>query len=192
MLTRICVMLGMAWIIGMPMTGQHLDGYSTQQETKDRMQALAMQDIEGIWKFPVNGTVIAIERDDDEASRFRIVAIESPYLIVSPGDLLGYAYPTTKRNAFDARLKEIHADGSAAGINSQNRHRFTLTLNESDALEFAPVRKGYKVSWDWWRLFPYMFRVRVNKVDDRQHGLDGALRLWPRSLTVPPRQPRYL
>lgn len=156
------------------------------------MGALALQDVEGLWQFPVNGTVIAIERDDEDATRFRIVVVESAFLVMVPGELLGYAYPTTKRGVLDARLKEIHADGSAGGMGGKDTHRFTLSLNESDAIVFTPVKKGFSLKWDWWRLFPYMFRFRINKVDDRQKGLDGALRLWPRSLTIPPRQPRYL
>lgn len=169
---------------------QHLSGYESIDSVKIRMSELAMQDIEGLWQFPVNGTVIAIERDDPDASRFRIVSTESPYLTLPAGELLGYAYPTTRRGVFDARLKELRPDGSKD--RSDKIRNFTLTVNESDAIVFTPVNKGFRLRWNWWRLFPYMFRIRVDKIDDKQKGLEGALRLWPRSVTIPPRQPRYL
>lgn len=191
--TKRAVFILLALLCWFQSGAQHLDGYESTSHIKERMRALALQDIEGLWQFPVNGTVIAVERDDENATRFRIVAVESPFLVIQGGELLGYAYPTTKRGVLDAHLKEIRPDGSMnRRTTGRNRHRFTLTLNESDAIVFTPVKKGFKLGWDWWRLFPYMFRVKVNKIDDRQKGLDGALRLWPRSLTIPPRQPRYL
>lgn len=164
---------------------------SAEEQARKRLAELALQNIEGIWEFPVNGTVIAIERDDMQATRFRISCLQSPYPVIDEGLVLGYCYPTTQSNVFDARLTEIGADGAASSAHNKQQ-RFTLTVNTDDALEFTPVKKGFSVNWDWWRLFPYMFRIRVNKVDNRQKNLDGALRRWPRSQTVPPRQPRYL
>lgn len=173
------------------MHAQHIEGYDTSNIVKERMISLALQEVEGLWQFPSNGSVIAIERDDDDATRFRIVTVESPYLVLPSGELLGYAYPTAKRGVLDARLREILADGSVNTHGPKGHQRFTLTLND-DAIIFTPVKKGFRLSWDWWRLFPYMFRVRVSKVDDRPKNLDGAVRIWPRSTTTPPRQPRYL
>ena len=159
------------------------------EEVRQRLAELPLQDVEGLWQFPVSETVIAVERDNPEASRFRIFVVSSPYLVLSPNLTLGYAYPTAKRNVFDARLKEITAEGAAK---SSGEKRFTITLNESDALTFVPVKKGLSLSWDWRRLFPYFLRFRINNVDNREKGLDGAIRLWPRSASKPPRQPRYL
>lgn len=180
--------LGACLSVVLEASGQQLDGYNDIAAVKERLLTLALQDVEGLWRFPDSGTLIAIERDDDVASRFRIVAIESPYVVIEPGELLGYARPTTKRNVFDARLKETHAGNST----DAKMHDFLLTINESDAIALTPVKKGIKIGWDWWRLFPYMFRLRVNKVDNTPKDLHGVLRVWPRSVTVPPRQPRYL
>lgn len=191
-MSRLMHLFLLLWAASFIAVGQQLQGFNSVEEAKESMAGLALQEVEGLWEFPANGSVLAVVRDDERASRFRIVAVESPYLVLTPGEVLGYAYPTAKRGVLDARLKEIHADGSTRGYDDGKSHRFTLTLNESDAMVFTPVKKGFRLGWDWWRLFPYMFRIRVNKVDDRQNGLDGALRLWPRSATVPPRQPRYL
>ena len=156
------------------------------------MAELPLRDVEGLWQFPGNGTVFALERDDFEATRFRLVVVDSPYPILNPGDLLGYAYPTTKRGVLDATLVEIGENGELRKMRRSTEQKFTLTLNENDALVFTPVKRGHKISWNWWRLFPYMLRFNVSEVDTRQKGLDGALRVWPRSQTVPPAQPRYL
>lgn len=169
-----------------------MPGYESQKIVRDRLKTIALRDVEGLWEFPVNGTVIAIERDDETATRFKIVAVESPFMMVDNGLLLGYAYPTTKANIFDASLSELKQDGTIKNSADGKPRKFTLTLNESDALIFKPVKKGWAVNWDWWRLFPYMFRFRVDKVDEKPKDLEGALRIWPKSLTVPPRQPRYL
>lgn len=175
----------------MPCAGQTLPGYGCVDEVKTRLSTLTMRAIEGLWQFPANGTVIAVERDDSDGTRFRIVAIESPYLTMEEGELLGYATSTAKRNVFEAKLRSLKADGSARKNIIGKEADFTLTLDD-DALVFKPVKKGFKVSWNWWRMFPYMFRVRVDKVDEKPAGLEGAVRLWPRSTTVPPREPRYL
>lgn len=150
-----------------------------------------MQDIEGLWQFPVNGTIIAIERDEELATRFRIVAVDAPYLVIGNGLLLGYAYPTAKADTFEASMSELTQDGTLKRSGAKPR-KFILTINGNDALNFKPLKKGWTLNWDWWRLFPYMFRFRVDKVDDKPKDLEGALRIWPRSLSTPPRQPRYL
>lgn len=170
---------------------QTLPGYSDVAEVKTRMAATTMRTVEGIWRFPANGTSIAVERDDAEASRYRVVVLESPYLVMEEGQLLGYAVATARRNVFEARLRDLKADGSASVNPLAKEANFMLTIDD-DALVFKPLRKGFKLSWDWWRMFPYMFRVRVDKVDDKPAGLEGAVRVWPRSTTVPPREPRYL
>lgn len=156
------------------------------------MKELPLQDVEGLWRFPANGTIIALERDDDVASRFKIVVVDSPYPSMDPGYLLGYAYSTAKRGVMDATLTEIISEGSLKKGQRKKNRRFTVSLNDNDALSFSPADKGVKISWNWWRLFPYMFRFNIRNVDERQKGLDGALRVWPRSQTIPPAQPRYL
>lgn len=179
-------------LIAATATAQILPGYNDIDSLKHRLKQLPLQNIEGLYTFPKNNTVLAIERDNPEATRFRLVAVSSPFLLLEPGQLLGYAYPTTQRNTFDAQLTQINANGTNRNHSTRKLRPFTLTLNNSDAIEFKPVKKGLKISWDWWRLFPYLFRFRVNNVDTRPQDLDGALRLWPPSPDIPPRQPRYL
>ena len=70
---------------------QILSGYENVEIVKNRMKELPLQDVEGLWRFPANGTIIALERDDDVASRFKIVVVDSPYPSMDPGYLLGYA-----------------------------------------------------------------------------------------------------
>lgn len=170
--------------------GQTISGYSSREEVKERMATLPLRDIEGLWQFPSNGTIIALERDDEEGMRFKIVVVDSPFPTLEAGLVLGHAFPTTKRNVLDARLKEIGADGRPQEIDRGKTRQFTLSLTDADAISFVPVKK--KLSVNWWRLFPYMSKFRVGYTNDRPKGLDGAVRIWPRSATTPPQQPRYL
>ena len=170
---------------------QQLPGYETVETVKHRMKTESLMPVEGIWKFPQNGTLIIIERDDMQASRFRIVALESDYIVIESGQLLGYAYPTTKPETFEASLTEINGDGSSKKEKAKEA-KFLITFAAPDAITFKPLKKGWTVNWNWWRLFPYMFRFNIDKVDNKPKDIEGAVKVWPKSSTYPPRQPRYL
>lgn len=174
------------------LSAQSADGYGSQSEVVARMKNTALRPIEGLWRFPSSGTVIAIERDGADTHRFRVVAVESRYALFSNGEVLGYVTPTVKRDVYEARLRELRGDGGSKKQHGGSYSKFILTMTDGDALTFKPIKKGLKVRWDWWRLFPYMFRFRVDKVDERPEGLEGAVKLWPRRADVPPRYPRYL
>lgn len=182
-----------AMTVSSTMAAETLEGYGSRAEIVERMSRLPLVGIEGIWRFPATGQTIVIERDDRDAMRFRVVSGVSQAMAgIESGVLLGYIVPTAKNGTFDATLGEINSDGSArsAGVVSKNHvMRFTLDLSGS-RMSFTPVKRGLKVNL--WRLFPYMFRFSVRAYDDRRKGLDGCMRVWPRDLSEPPYQPRYL
>lgn len=172
-----------------PMAADTLPGYDTRDEITSRLSQLPLVDIEGIWLFPATGQTIVVERDDEDAMSFRVVAALRSLTGVSAGTLLGHVTPTARTGSFDAMLTGMTANGKPQGHSAMRPTRFTLSLT-SDRLAFTPVHRGVKINW--WRLFPYMFRFSVRTTDDRQQGLDGCIRLWPRDPSVPPYQPRYL
>lgn len=175
------------------MAAETLEGYRSRAEIVARMSQQPMVGIEGIWRFPATGQTIVIERDDRDAMRFRIVAVTSDGMAagLDDGTLLGYAVATARNGAYDATLSAIDPDGSlrSDAVSKGRNMRFTLDL-AGGRLSFTPVKRGVRVNW--WRLFPYMFRFSVRAYDDRRKGLDGCIRVWPRDLSEPPYQPRYL
>lgn len=181
-----------AMTVSSTMAAETLEGYGSRAEIIARMSQLPMVGIEGIWRFPATGQTIVIERDDRDAMRFRVVSGVSQAMAgIESGVLLGYIVPTAKSGTFDATLGEIDSDGSArsGNVSKSRATRFTLDLTGA-RLSFTPVKRGLKVNL--WRLFPYMFRFSVRAYDDRRKGLDGCMRVWPRDLSEPPYQPRYL
>lgn len=181
-----------AMTVSSTMAAETLEGYGSRAEIIGRMSRLPLVGIEGIWRFPATGQTIVIERDDRDAMRFRVVSGVSQAMAgIESGVLLGYIVPTAKSGTFDATLGEIDSDGSArsGNVSKSRATRFTLDLTGA-RLSFTPVKRGLKVNL--WRLFPYMFRFSVRAYDDRRKGLDGCIRLWPRDLSEPPYQPRYL
>lgn len=173
------------------MAAETFEGYGSREEIVERLSRLPLLDIEGIWRFPATGQMIVIEREDVDAMRFRVVACSSSGIGLENGTLLGYVVPSAKTGVFDATLAEINPDGSLRSdpFSKKRTSRFTLNLS-GGRISLTPVRHGLRVNW--WRLFPYMFRFSVRSYDDRQKGLDGCLRVWPRSVSDPPYQPRYL
>ena len=180
-----------AMTVSSTMAAETFEGYGSREEIVERLSRLPLVEIEGIWQFPATGQMIVIEREDREGMRFRVVACSSSGIGLENGTLLGYVVPSAKTGVFDATLAEIKPDGSLRSdpFSKKRTSRFTLNLS-GGRLSLTPVSRGLRVNW--WRLFPYMFRYSVRAYDDRRKGLDGCIRLWPRDLSEPPYQPRYL
>ncbi|MDE6544440.1 MAG: hypothetical protein K2J97_02500 [Muribaculaceae bacterium] len=190
-ITYLIILFLTAVVEAIPMAAETFDGYADRREITGRLSRLPLVSIEGIWLFPATGQIVVVEREDDDAMQFRVVAALSSRTGIECGTLIGRVVPTAKNGVFDAVLAGIAADGSVRSdmIFKKGANRFTLSL-AGDRLAFTPVRRGIKANW--WRLFPYMFRFSVRTYDTRQPGLDGCIRLWPRDPSVPPYQPRYL
>ncbi len=157
-----------------------------------RLSQAPLHDIEGIWQFIDNGTKIAIEQFNpdviagEQSYLYRIVIINSDRLSIEPGTIMGYASATTKEKCFDAR---IFSDGKLNGVLSIPK---TLTLNLTDdasRLSFNEYKTEVKINL--WRLIPYIYRVGLSIKNTRPKGLDGCIKIYPKS-TSAPISPRYL
>ena len=175
----------------LPNQSSVLKGYE-YTDVITRLSQAPLHDIEGIWQFVDNATTIVIEQfNPDEIAGeqlhlYRIVIIDSNRLSIEPGTIMGYASVTTKENCFDAR---IFSDGKLNGILSIPK---TLTLNlstDASRLTFNEYKKEIKINL--WRLIPYIYRVGVSFNDTRPKGLDGCIKIYPKS-TSAPISPRYL
>lgn len=168
-----------------------LKGYEYHNVTT-RLSQAPLHDIEGIWQFVDNGTTIAIEQFNPDviagvqSHLYRIVIINSARLSIEPGTVMGYASATTKENCFDAR---IFTDGKLNGILSIPQ-TFTLNLtDDASRLSFNEYKTEVKINL--WRLIPYIYRVGVSVKNTRPKGLDGCIKIYPKTTSVPI-NPRYL
>ena len=102
-----------------PDTSQQLSGYERDSVT-NRLRALPLHDIEGLWQWVEDGAIIAIERDfiNEAITRYRMVIVESPQRSIRPGTVMGYLTTTAKRDNFDAR---IYTDNDLTGLLSKTK-----------------------------------------------------------------------
>lgn len=175
----------------LPCQSSVLKGYE-YDDVITRLSQAPLHDIEGIWQFIDNGTKIAIEQFNpdviagEQSYLYRIVIINSDRLSIEPGTIMGYASATTKEKCFDAR---IFSDGKLNGVLSIPK---TLTLNLTDdasRLSFNEYKTEVKINL--WRLIPYIYRVGLSIKNTRPKGLDGCIKIYPKS-TSAPISPRYL
>lgn len=156
----------------------------------DRMSTLPLHEIEGVWEFTGEGSLMAIERDPSTSGAgavYRIVAVQPRSLAIRPGTVMGYLTPAAARGTFDAR---IYASATPEGTHLHRPGRFTATLTDGGS-RFALEPYGRKLRFNWWRLlFPFMYRSVITPLEHAPKTLDGCVRVYPSPAV--PANPRYL
>ncbi|MCM1355558.1 MAG: hypothetical protein NC212_04025 [Staphylococcus sp.] len=182
-------------IDGIPQSSEILDGYDNTEDITRRMSALPLHPVEGIWRFAAEGTLMAIERTDnhelsaDEAGTtlYRMVVVRAVDHTLRPGTVMGYLSPTAKRGVYDAR---IYSGQNDAGTKLHSPTKtFTLTLGDSDS-RLVISNYGKSLRFNWWRLFPYMYRYIFTRKEKSPGEINGCLRVYPAPAI--PASPRYL
>nr|MBD5376734.1 hypothetical protein [Bacteroides sp.] len=159
---------------------------SVADSIRARMEAAPLHRVEGLWQFPADGGVVAIEREPDGSEAYRMIVIEASNRLIEPGTVIGRLRPTVKRDVFEARMM-TGFDTAADTLTSPRI--VTMTLADSDSrLMLRHHRKGLKLHW--WTLLPYMFRRFVTEVDETPRDLGGCRRIYPEPAV--PANPRYL
>lgn len=92
-----------------PATSLTLSGYEDTDSVRARMAASPLHIVEGLWRFPADGGLMAVERCDlggarEGASQYRLVVVDAANRILSPGTVMGYLWATAKRGVYEARL----------------------------------------------------------------------------------------
>lgn len=149
-----------------------LEGFSLS-EVANTIEPNDCDNIEGVWQINADGNdgLFAIVRDK-YTSYYRMVVVDSADRRVASGTVMGAIIPLAADGYYDARIyRSVKPDGLASP------KRYTLQLHEDGRLIFKPVTDKYTI--DFWRLIPYMYRIRVRHINDRDKNLDGALRIWP-------------
>ncbi len=172
-----------------PRTSTQLPAYR-EDSVKARLAALPLHEIEGLWEFAGEGSVMAVERDErtsGAATVYRMVAVRSTDLSIRPGTVMGYLTPSSKRGVYDARIYSTHTDD---GTSLHRPETCTVTLGDDGSrITVRPYGKGFRVNW-WRLLLPYMYRYLITRNDRSPGDIEGCIRIYP--APARPQNPRYL
>ena len=166
--------------------------YFNHDLVKERLAAMPLHIIEGIWQFPSDGATIVIERDgacdspeSGATANYTMKILRSPVRSILPGTEMGTLTATSKRGVYTASIF-TDTDGGSRMIKPK---RFILTLNDDGHLSFRKQGKSIKIQL--WRLLPYVSRLGIRINDDSPRDLDGCRRVYPPPVNGPI-EPRYL
>lgn len=174
----------------MPAVSAVAEGYYDRDSVERRMRSLDLHHVEGIWEFPSDGTVVAIEREahdiGDGATSYLMVVIYSANRAIRPGTVMGRLAPTSQRHVYAAHL---YTSDNGGGV-LVNPKDFTVRLEDDGYLSLRKHQSTLRSSW--WRMLPYISRlgVRVYR-DEGRKDLDGCRRVFPKPLSTPA-EPIYL
>lgn len=162
----------------LPKTSYRIEGFTLDSAMR-RLSALPLHDIEGVWRFAGESTVIVVERYDagqsgmqDYVEGYRIILAESPNRALRPGTVIGYLAELGERGKFESKIYT-----SAAGQTLLMPKKFNLELADgNDRLIFERRKSAFSVNL--WRLLPYLWRNAVHP-NQRRNPLRGCVRVFP-------------
>jgi len=127
---------------------------------------------EGVWRI-ASGAVFSIKPRHGQRGVYDLEILHSTDLSVPPGAFFGTMTAGADSRTFDAFLL---ADPKIKTAGDKQRARsFVITFDENfDNLKIKNYRTGIAVNL--FRLVPYLFRVGIERRDDRPDGIIGATR----------------
>lgn len=171
-------------------SSERIEGYESVEAVRERLAALPLHEIEGLWEMAGEGSLMAIVRDpatDGASTLYRMIVVRSASLSLREGTVMGYLTPTSQRGRYDARIYSSLSDDHT-GLTGLTRNVISLG-DDGSRIEFRPY--GRKLRFNWWRLLlPYMYRTLVTPVDRPRGDIDGCIRVFPAPAN--PLNPRYL
>ncbi len=159
--------------------------YATRDSVISRFAARPLAPLEGVWRFPSTGAVVAIEMDHmspvgNLQDRYTVTIIESGRRSVMPGTVMGHIVPAGAAGTFHASLCTDFDGGSRLF----RTRKFSLRLTDDSHLAFKPL--GWQVRMQLWRAIPYLTRFHVRGVTrDSDDTYDGCVRVYPRPGGIP-------
>ncbi len=167
-----------------------VERYSNIRGLRAELSSRPLRLIEGIWRFPYNGALVLIERDEktphfDGADTYRMVVLRSPSRSLLPGTVMGTLSGTSSKGVYSASLY-TDSDGGSRLMKSKT---FTLTMTGDSRLVFK--RRGKKLNFQIWRMIPYLSRLYIRTTGSDAVNDDGCVKVFP----VPvdgPIEPIYL
>lgn len=158
--------------------------YVSCDSVASRLATRPLGPVEGIWRFPATGAVVAIEQDPRSpvgavADRYTVTVIESPRRSVLPGTVMGHVVPTAESGVYHASLF-TDSDGGSRLFRTR---RFSLRLTDDSRLIFKPL--GWNVKTRIWQAIPYLSRLVWSVTREQDEAHDGCVRIYPRSAGAP-------
>lgn len=173
-----------------PSRSERIEGYSTPTLVRQRMASMPLHDIEGLWEFAGEGSLMAIERVNGThgaATLYRLVNVKSADISMREGTVMGYLTPTAKRRQYDARIYSSRSDDHTF-LTRPSRNLITLS---DDGTRILFKAYGRKFRFNWWRLLlPYMYRHLITPVENHPGDIEGCVKVFPEPSI--PLNPRYL
>ena len=127
---------------------------------------------EGVWRV-ASGAVFSIKPRHGQRGVYDLELLHRTDLTVPAGAFFGPMTAGADARTFDASL--VSDPKLKAAGRPQKTRSFVITFDESfDNLKIKNYRSGIAVNI--FRLVPYLFRVGVERRDERPDGLTGATR----------------
>jgi len=127
---------------------------------------------EGIWRI-ASGAVFSIKPRHGQRGVYDLALLHSSDLSVQPGSFFGTMTAGADSHTFDASLLSDPKVKSAG--DKHKARQFVITFDDTfDNLKIKNYRTGIAVNI--FRLVPYLFRVGIERRDERPDGIVGAER----------------
>lgn len=167
--------------------------FDSRADIEARLASRPLDPVEGVWRFPESGAVVAIEstraltQADAEGSpdEFTMTVVRAPRRSIIPGTVMGTLRATAEAGVYRASLM-TDTDGGSSLVKPR---KMELRLDDTRSrLTFRRV--GSRISLSPRILIPYLWRAGV-KITAREESPEGCIKLYPPT-GAPPQRPVYL
>lgn len=172
----------------LPRMSETIPSFSANGLRKE-LESLPLHHIEGLWRFPSDGTEVAIMRMPtdrgslDEPEGYGIILLFSRNRALRPGTVIGRISPSAKEHVYEAKIYTF-----SKGSTLMMPKKFSLQLNSDDSRLVFDQKKS-AISFNLWRMLPYAWRYSVKR--NRNSGsTSGCIRIYPEPDL--PHEPIYL
>lgn len=153
----------------------------------------ALHSLEGIYYFPSNECVVLIKANDRHPllppSCYHIINIESQNILIAPGQIIGYLFPTGDPAQFRLTLYSHITDG---GLKKPRDYAARFSPQQA-ALTYDKPKT--RIKFNPLALIPKLNRIiRISHDDPTNNIREGFIRIYPINTSSPlsaPMLPRY-
>ncbi len=156
----------------------------------DRLSALTLHHIEGVWQYNDTDVEVAIVRRSvyqpvsaNESDHYLMILVDAPNRTIRPGTIMGHISRADKERVYTARIYT-----TAVGSHLTIPKTFTITLDSSDN-SFSLRKHNSQMLVFLWRFAPYLWRYPITP-EYQNITRTGCVRRYPQP--SPPREPVYL
>lgn len=157
---------------------------------EEKLSAMSLHHIEGIWQYNDSDIEIAIIRRSayepgapGAADHYLMIVVDAPNRTIRPGTVMGHLSRADKEKVYTARIYTSSAAGRLTIPKS-----FTVTLDDAGNT-FSLRKHNSQMLIFLWRFAPYLWRYPITP-EYQNITRTGCIRLFPKP--SPPIEPVYL